>query len=299
MSKFRRVEETQVVPQYIDERFAGTSNDDPYKKLREGRQDRQMKIASQEMGGRRVESQKTNEWEHLESQAEFIQPSMMREFDEQLTRFSAADVNPNSVRRLDTGYDAGLNTRSAGNQLFVTETDAIDLIRRGASMWNSDFDDISRVCNASMAENDDVFQDQEKRRSARQASHQKWERKASRREMLGRTNVLDRAGAVVRNSFKNEYDTATGFGMPNYDSVLEQEKNRMQQHQESREARLELKRKGHSPEERQTTWEEHATRAVHASRFQDVKLDWVDQYVQKYDDDSSNRVDLSQELRRI
>ena len=146
MSKFKRVEDTQNIPQYIEERFAGTQNNDPYKELRAGRQERQMKIASQEMGARRVAAPRVNDWEHTESQSEYVHPSMMRSFDDELSNFSAADLNPNSIRRLDTGYDSGLNTRSAGNQLFVTESDAIDLIRRGASMWNSDFDDCIIFC---------------------------------------------------------------------------------------------------------------------------------------------------------
>jgi len=297
MSKFRRVEDTQNVPQYIEERFAGTNND-PYKELRKGRQERQMKIASQELGARRVATSRVNEWEHTESQSEFEQPSMMREFDEQLSRFSAADLNPNSVRRLDTGYDSGLNTRSAGNQLFVTETDALDLIRRGASIWNPDFQEVSRVCNDTMSEHDNLFQNQEKRRSARTENHKKWERKASRREMMGRTNVLDRAGAVVRNSFNNEYVSESSFGLPNYNAVIADEEQRMKRTQESRESRLELKRRGCSPEEKQESWEEHAQRAVHAARFQDQNIDWVDKYVRRYDEDTSNDTDLSQELRR-
>lgn len=296
MSKFKRVEDTQNTPQYIVDRFAQT-DDDPYKSLRQGQMDRQMKIASQEMGAKRVASTPVNDWERLEQQSEFVQPSMMRSFDDELTRFSAADLNPNSVRRLDTGYDDGINTRSAGNQLFVTESDALDLIRRGASMWNPEFADVERVCNDTMQEHNAQFQDQEKRRSARTAQHQKWEKKASRRELMGRGNVLDRAGSVVRNSFNNEYMSETSFGLPNYNSVLNQEAERIQRMQEERESRLELKRRGYSPNERQESWEEHAQRAVHAARFQDQKISWVDKYVQKYDGDSDNSVDLSQELK--
>jgi len=290
MSKFKRVEDTQDTPKYIIERFAGT-DEDPYKALRQGQQDRQMKIASQEMGAKRVASKPVGDWERFEQQSEFVQPSMMRDLDDELTRFSAADLNPNSVRRLDTGYDSGLNTRSANNQLFVTEAD-------GASMWNPEFADVERICNDTMQEHNAQFQDQEKRRSARTAQHQKWEKKASRRELMGRGNVLDRAGSVVRNSFNNEFVSETSFGLPNYDSVLSQEASRMQRMQEARESRLELKRRGSSPSEKQESWEEHAQRAVHAARFSDQRIDWVDKYVQRYDDDSTNNVDLSQELRR-
>lgn len=297
MSKFKRVEDTQDTPQYIVDRFAGTE-EDPYKALRQGQRDRQMKIASQELGAKRVASTPVHDWERLEQQSEFVQPNMMRSFDDELTRFSAADLNPNSVRRLDTGYDNGLNTRSANNQLFVTEADALDLIRRGASMWNPEFADVERICNDTMSEHNAQFQDQEKRRSARTAQHQKWEKKASRRELMGRGNVLDRAGSVVRNSFNNEHVTETSFGLPNYDSVLAQEASQMQRMQEARESRLELKRRGYSPSEKQESWEEHARRAVHAARFSDQKIDWVDKYVQKFDDDSGNNVDLSQDIRR-
>lgn len=288
MSKFKRVEETQIMPQYIEERFAGVEND-PYKELRKGQQERKMKIASQEMSVKKVVQSSVPDWEHLESQSDFTQPSMMRQFDDNLSQFSAADLNPNSVRRMDTGYDSGLNTRSAGNQLFVTENDALDLIRRGASMWNPDFEEVSRLCKDTMHAHDQQFQTEEKRRSARNEKHNKWEKKASRRELMGRTNVLDRAGAVVRNSFSSEYVSETSFGIPNYDSVMANEEQRLIRMQQAKEARLSLKRRGYSPEEKQESWEEHAQRAVHAARFQDSRIDWVDRYVSQYDEDLSEQ----------
>lgn len=292
MSKFKRVEETQIMPQYIEERFAGVDND-PYKELRKGQQERKMKIASQEMSVKKVIQSSVHDWEHLESQSEFTQPSMMRQFDDNLSQLSAADLSPNSVRRMDTGYDAGLNTRSAGNQLFVTENDALDLIRRGASMWNPDFEEVSRLCKDTMQEHDAQFQTEEKRRSARNENHNRWEKKASRRELMGRTNVLDRAGAVVRNSFNHEYVSESSFGVPNYDSVLANEEQRLIRMQQAKESRLALKRRGYSPEEKQESWEEHAQRAVHAARFQDSRIDWVDRYVNQYD----NSEDLSDHRR--
>lgn len=299
MSKFKRVEDTQDIPQYIEERFAGTQNQDPYRELRNGRQERQMKIASQEMSAQRVAAPKINEWERLEGQAEFNQPSMMRELDEEMSRFSAADLSAKSVRRFDTGYDEGLNTRSAGQQLFVTESDALDLIRRGASIWNPDFTEVSRVCQNTMQEHDELFSSQEKRRTARNESHQKWQKKASRREALGRVNVLERAGAVVRNSFSQDYMSESSFGLPNYDSVLANEEQRMKNAQKAKEARLELKRQGYSPEEKHESWEEHASRAVRAARFQDQNISWVDRYVRQYDesDAGADELNLSDDLR--
>jgi len=243
MSKFRRVADTQSVPNYIEEKFSNVE-DDPYKELRQGQQERQMKIASQEMGARRTATVQPYDWERHEHQSEYSHPSMMRELDDELSRFSAADLNPGSVRRLDTGYDAGVNTRSANNQLFVTQADALDLIRRGASMWNPDFDEVARICDETMHEYDRHFQDTEKRRAARTDRHNRWEKKASRRELMGRGNVLDRAGAVVRNSFNNEYVTETSFGNTNYESIVSQETERMRRMKEARESRLELKRRG-------------------------------------------------------
>ena len=294
MSRFKRVEETQNIPQYIEERFAGAA-EDPYKELRQGQQDRQRKIASQNMGARQVKAQEPREWERLEPQAEYERPTMMREFDQELSRFSAADVSSNSIRRLDTGYDAGINTRSAGNDLYVTQSDALDLIRRGVSMWNNDMEAISAVCQSSIDEHDSQFASVEKRRMARNEKHKKWERKASRRELLGRGVVLDRAGAVVRSSHGNEFVAESSFGLPNYDNVIEREKERMQSIKAARDARMELKRQGYSPEERHQSWEESAARAVHAQRYSDQKFDWVDQYVRKYEDDFANDIDLSRD----
>jgi len=297
MSKFRRVADTQSVPNYIEEKFSNVE-DDPYKELRQGQQERQMKIASQEMGARRTATVQPYDWERHEHQSEYSHPSMMRELDDELSRFSAADLNPGSVRRLDTGYDAGVNTRSANNQLFVTQADALDLIRRGASMWNPDFDEVARICDETMHEYDRHFQDTEKRRAARTDRHNRWEKKASRRELMGRGNVLDRAGAVVRNSFNNEYVTETSFGNTNYESIVSQETERMRRMKEARESRLELKRRGYSPEEKRESWEEHAQRAIHASRFQDQTADWVDKYVKRYAEDDENEINLSDDLRR-
>jgi hypothetical protein len=284
MSKFKRVQDTQNTPDYIIKRFSGT-DEDPYKSLRQGQQERQMKIASQEMGIKKVAKKEAFDWERLESQSEYIQPSMMRSFDEELTRFSSADLSPNSVRRVDTDYDSGLNTRSAGNNLFVTEADALELIKRGASIWNPAFAQVEQVCLDAIQEHDAQFSDQEKRRSARNAQHQKWEKKASRREMMGRGNVLDRAGSVVRNSFNNEYVSETSFGLPNYDSVLNQEVAKMQRMKEERESRLELKRRGYSPDERRQNLEEREQRAIHAARFQDQNIDWVDKYVKTHEEE--------------
>jgi hypothetical protein len=285
MSKFRRVEDVQNTPQYIVDRFANTESD-PYKALRQGQKERQMKIASQEMGAQRTAEPQVFDWEKIESQSEFVQPSMMRGLDEDLTRFSAADLNPNSVRRLDTEYDSGINTRSAGNELFVTQADALHLIKCGASMWNPEFADVEQLCADTMEEHNQTFADQERRRSIRSENHKKWEKKASRRELMGRGSVPDRAGVVIRNSYNNEFVSETSFGLPNYESVLAQETARMQRIKESRESRLELKRKGYSPGEKQENWESHARRAVHAARFSDQHIDWVDRYVSDYQNDN-------------
>jgi len=295
-SKFRRVSETNNTPEFITDAFVG-GQDDPYKALRQSQQERQMKIASQTMGARRVAQNSVQEWEHTESQAEYVRPSMMRELDEELTRFSAADLNPNSIRRYDTGYDDGLSARTT-NQLFVTEQDALNLIRSGASMWNPVFDEAEHVLRQAMNEHDEMFESAERRHFARKEKHNKWEKKASRRALMGRENVLARAGAIVRNSFGSESITETSFGIPNYDEVLSQEAARLQRIQAAKESRLELQRKGYSPEERHETWEEHATRAVRANRFQDAKVAWVDKYVQRYEDDLANSPDLAEDLRR-
>jgi hypothetical protein len=295
-NKLHRISETTNTPDFMTDAFMG-AQDDPYKELRQSQQERQMKIASQTMGNRRVVESQVPEWEHIDSQTEYVHPSMMREFDEALSRFSAADLNPNSVRRYDTGYDDGLNTRSANN-LFVTEHDAINLIRSGASMWNPVFEDAEHVLKQSMEEHDAKFENEEKRLFARAEKHNKWEKKASRRAMMGRQNVLARAGAVVRNSFGDETISETSFGIPNYDSVLEQEAARFQRIQAAKESRLELQRKGYSPEVRRESWEEHASRATRASRFQDVQSEWVDRYVQQYNDDSYDSLDLYEDVRR-
>jgi len=278
--RFRRVSDTQQIPETVERAFYG-EREDPYKELRAGATERRVKIASQTMDMRRETPVREQSWAVERGQETYID-RMMRPADERLSNLSPADVSTNAVRRLGSSYDNGYNTRSAGQELYVTTEDALSLLRRGVSLWNPNMDEVDYTLRQAMEEHDAQFENENTREFKARKRKEEWERRNAASLLRQRREVTARGHQIVRTSQNNEYVTETQWGIPNYSPIIEAERERMLAYERAKEERLAFKRKGYDPATRRLSWEEHAQRAIQASRFQDHQAGWMDNFTSDY-----------------
>lgn len=239
MSRFRKVQDTNNIPNFIEKRFIGASveiEDDPYAELKNNSTDNRMKIAKQSVGMQKEAANFDKSWEKISGASKY----------QDLTDASIADrilsQEFGSIKRADSYYDEGLSARTTTSGLKAYSADEyMDCMLRGSSnIFNPDMIAITEeFLNSQQSTSAQAVEDQNHRREAKASKHQSWEQKHSR--SLREANVVSsRAHSILRTSSDSEHTSS--FGMVDPNTLDERESLRLANINQAREQRLAIKK---------------------------------------------------------
>ena len=279
MSKFTRVAETENTPDFISNAFMPhqtLAQDDPYAALRAGSQQRRAQIARETLDASREQTTlpAARNWERIPEPARYSERRMLPT-DSELSNLTPEDLSGRAIRRASYDVDNGLNARPNPKDFFVTHSDALALMSRGASIWDVELDTLMArsAAERGMFEEETSEQKREKALAAKRSKHDAWqENHMNALRPLVRSAA--RAHTVVRNSMENV--SAGAFGLANYDAMDDHQAQRQKMADSRREQRLSIKAVDHEAgrEERHDEWERGVT--GRASRLQDHSVAWLD-----------------------
>jgi hypothetical protein len=270
MGKFRRVAETQGVPDYIEKQFLPESQQkqDIYAHLREAAVRHKQVVASETLGDKSpVQAKK--DWERVTKAEKYEQP-MLRPQDEQLSNLSPYDLSSRSIRRTGSQMDEGENARP-GNFQWGSKQDVVTALIRGASIFDSDMETLSEHL---VEENEQrVAMAAKSLEQRRDAEHRSWE-KTKMQELRPRRYASSRANPILRTSVDNV--VAGGFGVADYGDMERKELQRQAMMDAKRERQQAISRVGEDPIEKRRKWEEGLD--PYADSYQTYQSDWLDDF---------------------
>ena len=209
MSKFRRVQETESIPNFIQQRFASNSIDieeDPYAELKQNSVENKIKISKQQIGMTKEATSVTKSWEKI-SGASIYDDLRPQSFEERIANMDGG------IRRSDYGYDNGDNTRTttSGLKAFSNEDYMNAMLSRSASIFNPDMISITEeFMNSQENSSAQRVAEQQAQREAKATRHSEWE--AKKLNSLRESKVVSERGhSILRTSSESEYTSQ--FGM--------------------------------------------------------------------------------------
>lgn len=274
MAKFRKVAETQGIPDYLEQQLMpkDVADQDIYAHLRESAAKHQQVIAKETIGNNRQANNVAKDWERVTSAEEYHQPRM-NPTDERLSNLNSYDLDPKAIRRAGSYTDSGENTRPGINGItFGTDEEIMSVMLRGTTMFDDDIEDMSKRLLASQKANASGMRTAEQQARQQIDRHVAWEKEHSQ-ELTSKKYASSRANSLIRTSVENVSDGP--FGLPNYSAMDEHEAQINQMKENKRTQRLAIKQIGKTPEEKRDEWESNAE--TYANTFQTYKSDWLDE----------------------
>ena len=239
MSKFRRVQETENIPNFITNKFVGASveiDDDPYAELKKNSTENRIKISKQQIGMTKEAASVNKPWEKI-SGASMYDDLRPQSFEERL-----ANLEVGAIRRSDYAYDDGENTRTttSGLKAFSSEDYMNAMLSRSASIFNPDMIAISEeFLNSQETTSSQAVLEQSTKREAKASKHQAWEEKNL--GTLRQSKVVNsRANSILRTSADSEFNSQ--FGMIDPSQLDQRETLRVANQEKIREQRLSIKK---------------------------------------------------------
>lgn len=239
MSKFRRVQETENIPNFITNKFVGASveiDDDPYAELKKNSTENRIKISKQQIGMTKEAASVNKPWEKI-SGASMYDDLRPQSFEERL-----ANLEVGAIRRSDYAYDDGENTRTttSGLKAFSSEDYMNAMLSRSASIFNPDMIAISEeFLNSQETTSSQAVLEQSTKREAKASKHQAWEEKNL--GSLRQSKVVNsRANSILRTSADSEFNSQ--FGMIDPSQLDQRETLRVANQEKIREQRLSIKK---------------------------------------------------------
>lgn len=289
MTNFRRVSDSESMPEYMAERFANTSqaSNNPYAELEASRHQRKAQISreslsyDEELNQRTIQSQNKS-WEKIPTAATYSQP-----YESETDAFGSA------IRRVLSGSEVDTGTRANPAEFeFCTREQGEDMMIRGAGIFSPDILEYQIILDQKMKEHggynerQEYASPEEKRRLAlqsrmesRQATHYAPSLRA-RQEIESRSPLLlnKSAQSVIRVS--DETAVAGAFGLPDYQQLLSEERNRHERVREQKEITSSIKRKGtRTAQEKHSDWESTANVKSRSYQQSDNSNSWMDSYI--------------------
>jgi hypothetical protein len=270
MAKFKRVAESQEMPDYIENQIAPQENaeQDLYAHLKaSSRKNRE--VVARETLGEVSEDIGPKDWERLTKAAIYSQPKM-GEGSEMNNLFASSS---NTIRRAGYDVDEGENFRPGiyGDIKLQSDTDFMALAMRGETIASDNQEEIEKYFIQSQKTGSQaaIFETQVDRERKADAKHAQWQAN----QLRPTRKVLSRANAVVRNSMENLVDSK--FGMPDYQAMEDAERSRLSMMDAKRVREQSIQRQGMAPEDKHELWEnEENTRA---RTLQQHKASWIDE----------------------
>jgi hypothetical protein len=239
MSRFKKVNETENIPSFIEKRFVGSQvniEEDPYAELKANSAENQFKISKETIGLKKEASIFEKSWEKISG------ASMYQDYRGESIADRILSQELGAIKRADYGTDEGTNARTTTSGLKAFSADEyMDCMLRGsANIFNPDMIAISEeFLNSQSSSSEQSVVELQRRREAKASKHQSWEEKQINN--LRKSQVVNnRAHNILRTS--NDLEHTSQFGMVDPEVLDAREAQRVAMQNKNREARLAIKK---------------------------------------------------------
>ena len=239
MSRFKKVNETENIPSFIEKRFVGSQvniEEDPYAELRANSAENQFKISKETIGLKKEASIFEKSWEKISG------ASMYQDYRGESIADRILSQELGAIKRADYGTDEGTNARTTTSGLKAYSADEyMDCMLRGsANIFNPDMIAISEeFLNSQTTQSEQSAVEQQRRREAKASRHQSWEEKQLN-NLRQSSVVSSRAHSILRTSSDNEFNST--FGMIDPSALDNRESMRIANQEKIRNERLAIKK---------------------------------------------------------
>jgi len=239
MSRFKKVNETENIPSFIEKRFVGSQvniEEDPYAELKANSAENQFKISKETIGLKKEASIFEKSWEKISG------ASMYQDYRGESIADRILSHELGAIKRADYGTDEGTNARTTTSGLKAFSADEyMDCMLRGsANIFNPDMIAISEeFLNSQSSSSEQSVVELQRRREAKASKHQSWEEKQINN--LRKSQVVNnRAHNILRTS--NDLEHTSQFGMVDPEVLDAREAQRVAMQNKNRESRLAIKK---------------------------------------------------------
>jgi hypothetical protein len=239
MSRFKKVNETENIPSFIEKRFVGSQvniEEDPYAELKANSAENQFKISKETIGLKKEASIFEKSWEKISG------ASMYQDYRGESIADRILSQELGAIKRADYGTDEGTNARTTTSGLKAFSADEyMDCMLRGsANIFNPDMIAISEeFLNSQSSNSEQSVVELQRRREAQASKHQSWEEKQMKN--LRKSQVVNsRAHNILRTS--NDLEHTSQFGMVDPEVLDAREAQRVAMQNKNRETRLAIKK---------------------------------------------------------
>lgn len=239
MSRFKKVNETENIPSFIEKRFVGSQvniDEDPYAELKANSAENQFKISKETIGLKKEASIFEKSWEKISG------ASMYQDYRGESIADRILSQELGAIKRADYGTDEGTNARTTTSGLKAFSADEyMDCMLRGsANIFNPDMIAISEeFLNSQSSNSEQSLVETQRRREAKASRHQSWEEKQINN--LRKSQIVNnRAHNILRTS--NDLEHTSQFGMVDPEVLDAREAQRVAMQNKNREARLAIKK---------------------------------------------------------
>ena len=239
MSRFKKVNETENIPSFIEKRFVGSQvniDEDPYAELKANSAENQFKISKETIGLKKEASIFEKSWEKISG------ASMYQDYRGESIADRILSQELGAIKRADYGTDEGTNARTTTSGLKAYSADEyMDCMLRGsANIFNPDMIAISEeFLNSQSSNSEQSLVETQRRREAKASRHQSWEEKQINN--LRKSQIVNnRAHNILRTS--NDLEHTSQFGMVDPEVLDAREAQRVAMQNKNREARLAIKK---------------------------------------------------------
>ena len=239
MSRFKKVNETENIPSFIEKRFVGSQvniDEDPYAELKANSAENQFKISKETIGLKKEASIFEKSWEKISG------ASMYQDYRGESIADRILSQELGAIKRADYGTDEGTNARTTTSGLKAFSADEyMDCMLRGsANIFNPDMIAISEeFLNSQSSNSEQSLVETQRRREAKASRHQSWEEKQINN--LRKSQIVNnRAHNILRTS--NDLEHTSQFGMVDPEVLDAREAQRVAMQNKNRESRLAIKK---------------------------------------------------------
>ena len=268
MSRFKKVNETENIPSFIEKRFVGSQvniDEDPYAELKANSAENQFKISKETIGLKKEASIFEKSWEKISG------ASMYQDYRGESIADRILSQELGAIKRADYGTDEGTNARTTTSGLKAFSADEyMDCMLRGsANIFNPDMIAISEeFLNSQSSNSEQSLVETQRRREAKASRHQSWEEKQINN--LRKSQIVNnRAHNILRTS--NDLEHTSQFGMIDPEVLDAREAQRVAMQNKNREARLAIKK--NIAEEFETKAQNRAQTV--ADIYRNIDLDFI------------------------
>jgi hypothetical protein len=253
MSKFRRVSDSEKIPQYLSKAFDKNHVEDPYANLKQSSAERRQIIAKNKADYKMSSVDEPQEWERVTKQETAQNFEFPRNERELLANTLGASNR--IVRKAEYATDEPLTAREVDGLLkpFTDEAYMNVLLKGSASIWEPDMETIKDAFDESQNENSRVA-NSEAVELMRKKKHEDWEEEHLS-QIRGSKYSTARANSILRTAMEMPSDNLP-LGMIDLNDLDAAERQRLQMRENRRNAKAKIQAAGRSREETHSYWED-------------------------------------------